>query len=87
MTMRGFKRGYSGHIHGIHRFVVGGSVDSPGVVGVCRWDAANSELVSDEVGIAYPVVNGVPHLKPESGRVIDKPQPGSKEDEIPMQPS
>lgn len=55
--------------------------------GKLRWDAANSELVSDEVGIAYPVVNGVPHLKPESGRVIDKPQPGSKEDEIPMQPS
>jgi len=53
----------------------------------CRWDAANSELVSDEVGIAYPVINGVPHMKPESGRALDRPHPGSKEDEIPMQPS
>ena len=54
---------------------------------LCRWDAANSELISDSVGVAYPVVNGVPQLKPESGRVLDKPKPGSQEDEIPMQPS
>jgi hypothetical protein len=30
----------------------------------CRWDAATSELVCDELGVAYPVRNGMPNLRP-----------------------
>ena len=37
----------------------------------CRWDAAAQELVCDELGVAYPVINGMPNLRPADGRVIE----------------
>ena len=36
-----------------------------------RWDAAAKELVCDTLGVAYPVVNGMPNLRPADGRVIE----------------
>lgn len=41
------------------------------VVFCCRWDAASSELICDELGVAYPVVNGIPNLRPADGRIIE----------------
>ena len=35
----------------------------------CRWDAAASELVCDELGVAYPVKDGMPNLRP-SGKIV-----------------
>ena len=38
---------------------------------VCRYDSSTNELVSDKVGVAYPVLeNGVPSLVPEDGTVL-----------------
>ena len=36
-----------------------------------RWDAAAKELVCDELGVAYPVIGGMPNLRPADGRVIE----------------
>lgn len=38
-----------------------------------RYDSEKNELISDEVKVAYPIVNGIPNLVPQDGRVIDKP--------------
>ncbi|CAL5221635.1 g3859 [Coccomyxa viridis] len=39
--------------------------------GPLRWDAQTSELICDELSVAYPVVNGIPNLRPADGRVIE----------------
>ena len=41
------------------------------IVCCCRWDAMTSELICDELSVAYPVVNGIPNLRPADGRVIE----------------
>lgn len=38
-----------------------------------RYDPVASELVCDEIGVAYPVVAGIPRLLPSAGRVLPKP--------------
>ncbi|CAI7761250.1 unnamed protein product [Closterium sp. NIES-53] len=35
-----------------------------------RFDSTASEYVSDSIGVAYPVVNGIPFLSPHHGRII-----------------
>ena len=30
-----------------------------------------SELICDELGVAYPVINGIPNLRPADGRIIE----------------
>ena len=30
-----------------------------------------SELICDELGVAYPVVKGIPNLRPADGRIIE----------------
>ncbi|KXJ12794.1 Protein preY, mitochondrial [Exaiptasia diaphana] len=35
-----------------------------------RFDAASNQLISDEIGVAYPVVDGVPNLIPSDGHLI-----------------
>lgn len=47
----------------------------------------SSELISDEINVAYPVVNGTPNLKPEAAREMSKPVPGADSAEVPAQPS
>ena len=41
----------------------------------CRYDAENNELVSDTIGVAYPVKNGVPNLVPQDGRMLNSDNP------------
>jgi len=36
----------------------------------CRYDAAASELVCDELGLAYPVVDGIPRLLLSAARKL-----------------
>ena len=47
--------------------------------GFYRYDKSTNELVNDELGVAYPVVNGIPNLVPTDGRIIktkeEKPKP------------
>ncbi|KAK9807351.1 hypothetical protein WJX73_004739 [Symbiochloris irregularis] len=35
-----------------------------------RWDAAHSELICDQLKVAFPVVTGVPKLVPSDGRFL-----------------
>merc|ERR1719495_2639511 len=37
-----------------------------------RYNEETNELVNDELGVAYPIVNGIPNLVPEDGRIINK---------------
>ena len=37
-----------------------------------RFDASTNELVSDKIGVAYPVKNGIPYLSPRNGRLLKK---------------
>ncbi|BDA43232.1 probable protein preY, mitochondrial [Coccomyxa sp. Obi] len=36
-----------------------------------RWDAETSSLICDELGVAYPVTDGMPNLRPADGHVIE----------------
>ena len=36
---------------------------------------ARSELISDSIGVAYPVVNGIPNLVPQDGRMLNSDNP------------
>lgn len=48
--------------------------------GQLRYSADKQELVSDDIGVAYPIVAGIPRLVPTAGRLIDAANatPGSK---------
>ncbi|PVD21450.1 hypothetical protein C0Q70_19623 [Pomacea canaliculata] len=35
-----------------------------------RYDKQNNELVCDALGVAYPVINGIPNLVPEDARML-----------------
>ncbi|XP_058502423.1 protein preY, mitochondrial-like [Solea solea] len=37
-----------------------------------RYDAQTNELINDELGIAYPVVHGIPNMIPQDARLIQK---------------
>ncbi|XP_053401654.1 protein preY, mitochondrial-like isoform X2 [Mercenaria mercenaria] len=38
-----------------------------------RYDKANNELVSESIGVAYPIKNGIPNLVPQDARTFEKP--------------
>lgn len=40
-----------------------------------RFDKENNELICDEIGVAYPIVNGIPNLVPQDARTIKSNQP------------
>jgi uncharacterized protein YbaR (Trm112 family) len=35
-----------------------------------RFDPAAMELVNDDIGVAYPIIGGIPRLVPSDGRVL-----------------
>ncbi|XP_033823879.1 protein preY, mitochondrial-like [Periophthalmus magnuspinnatus] len=37
-----------------------------------RYEAETNELINDELGIAYPVVDGIPNMIPQDARLIQK---------------
>lgn len=37
-----------------------------------RYEPETSELINDELGIAYPIVDGVPNMIPQEARLIQK---------------
>ncbi|XP_075564796.1 protein preY, mitochondrial [Pelecanus crispus] len=46
-----------------------------------RYDEATNELINEELGIAYPVIDGIPNMIPEAARTTRKKPPaeGSKQ--------
>jgi uncharacterized protein YbaR (Trm112 family) len=44
-----------------------------------RYDPASNELISDELGVAYPIVNGIPNLVPSDGRILGEKKKTSEE--------
>ncbi|KAJ8271513.1 hypothetical protein COCON_G00103720 [Conger conger] len=39
-----------------------------------RYDETTNELINDELGIAYPVIGGIPNMIPQDARMIRKDQ-------------
>ncbi|RMX44177.1 hypothetical protein pdam_00002518, partial [Pocillopora damicornis] len=37
-----------------------------------KYDNARNELISDDIGVAYSIQNGIPNLIPHDGRLIKK---------------
>lgn len=37
-----------------------------------RYDADTNELINEELGIAYPIVGGIPNMIPQEARLIQK---------------
>lgn len=44
-----------------------------------RYDKVHNELVSDDIGVAYPIVNGIPNLVPQDARMLKKDTGSSEE--------
>jgi uncharacterized protein YbaR (Trm112 family) len=40
----------------------------------CRYDAQQQLLINDDLGVGYPVVNGVPYLVPTRGKMLQQQQ-------------
>uniref|UniRef100_A0A8B9I4L4 Protein preY, mitochondrial n=1 Tax=Anser brachyrhynchus TaxID=132585 RepID=A0A8B9I4L4_9AVES len=53
-----------------------------------RYDESTNELINEELGIAYPVIDGIPNMIPEAARTTRKKPPadGSKETSGPAGP-
>lgn len=45
----------------------------------CRYHADKQELISQEIGVAYPIVAGIPRLVPTAGRLVDTATSGRNE--------
>ncbi|NP_001092162.1 Pigy upstream reading frame S homeolog [Xenopus laevis] len=39
-----------------------------------RYEESTNELMNDELGIAYPIVDGIPNMIPQDARMIQKDQ-------------
>ncbi|XP_074761701.1 protein preY, mitochondrial isoform X1 [Athene noctua] len=46
-----------------------------------RYEEATNELINEELGIAYPIIDGIPNMVPEAARTTQKKPPaeGSKQ--------
>ncbi|XP_063316184.1 protein preY, mitochondrial [Pelobates fuscus] len=39
-----------------------------------RYEESTNELINDELGISYPIVDGIPNMTPQDARMIHKDQ-------------
>ncbi|KAM8861120.1 protein preY, mitochondrial [Synchiropus picturatus] len=44
-----------------------------------RYEAQTNELVNDELGIAYPIIDGIPNMIPQEARLLQKDPPPTRE--------
>ncbi|XP_068869127.1 protein preY, mitochondrial [Aphelocoma coerulescens] len=40
-----------------------------------RYEEATNELINEELGIAYPIIDGIPNMVPEAARMTQKKPP------------
>lgn len=38
----------------------------------CRYEPESNELINDELGIAYPIIDGIPNMIPQEARLLQK---------------
>ncbi|NWH85603.1 PREY protein, partial [Aegithalos caudatus] len=44
-----------------------------------RYDEATNELINEELGIAYPIIDGIPNMVPEAARRTHKEPPAEEQ--------
>lgn len=37
-----------------------------------RFEVTTNELINDELGIAYPIIDGIPNMIPQEARLVQK---------------
>ncbi|KAF0040900.1 hypothetical protein F2P81_006798 [Scophthalmus maximus] len=47
--------------------------------GAKRYEAKTNELINEELGIAYPITDGIPNMIPQDARLIQKDAPATQE--------
>ncbi|XP_061783876.1 uncharacterized protein [Nerophis lumbriciformis] len=40
-----------------------------------KFDEKTNELINDELGIAYPIIDGIPNMIPQEARLLEKTSP------------
>lgn len=45
---------------------------------ICRYDSDKNLLICDELGVAYPIVNGIARVTPAAGQLLDATADSSK---------
>nr|XP_020769077.1 protein preY, mitochondrial-like [Odocoileus virginianus texanus] len=45
-----------------------GTLAPPSAVAL-RYEASTNELINEELGIAYPIIDGIPNMVPEAARM------------------
>ncbi|XP_059832210.1 protein preY, mitochondrial-like [Hypanus sabinus] len=43
-----------------------------------RYEETTNQLINDELGIAYPIIDGIPNMIPQEAILIPKSEDGSK---------
>ncbi|KAF5897964.1 protein preY, mitochondrial [Clarias magur] len=46
-----------------------------------RYEETTNELINEELGIAYPILDGIPNMIPQDARLIKKPEGTEKPSE------
>lgn len=46
-----------------------------------RYDGSSNELINEELGIAYPIIDGIPNMIPQDARMIHKTKAPEKASE------
>ncbi|GCB76972.1 hypothetical protein scyTo_0018406 [Scyliorhinus torazame] len=46
-----------------------------------RYEESSNQLINDELGIAYPVIDGIPNMIPQDAKLIRKSEDSPKEEE------
>lgn len=42
---------------------------------LARYEEATNELINEELGIAYPIIDGIPNMIPDAARTTKKQPP------------
>ncbi|XP_024527223.1 protein preY, mitochondrial-like isoform X2 [Selaginella moellendorffii] len=49
-----------------------------------RYSEKRQELISDELGVAYPIIDGIPNLIPLDGRIMEETEDISRSARAPQ---
>ncbi|XP_054846445.1 protein preY, mitochondrial [Eublepharis macularius] len=46
-----------------------------------RYEESTNELINEELGIAYPIIDGIPNMIPQAARMIGKENQGKESEQ------